>query len=348
MGEQAVLAMSVITGELVAKIDTKKFIPLVRQAASPRKLPHFLGSRLFLDFSDDADFKARLEELLRELHDAPRSMKPPLGPNPFAATAPTSPLPRRTASLAGMTSRGESILADDWFTGHASKANEALLKHGLLGAMEIRAGLHEPVAKSQVELLNAVRKAEIRTFGWPIGILLENRDEFRPRPVPDGIVAEVAIAEKSLSGAPSYDYWASRNNGDFYLLQSLFEDERAKAAVFFDTRIVRVTEAILFVSGLYSHLGVPGESRGTIRIVHQGLQGRTLGSAGGNRFVRPRQTSAQGAEAQVSDTVDGLRTNIVDHVMQILEPMFMLFDFAEFGRPVYADIVSKFVAGHVV
>ncbi len=33
--------------------------------------------------------------------------------------------------------------------------------------------------------------------------------------------------------------------------------------------------------------------------------------------------------------------------MNILEPMFMLFDYAEFGRPVYTDIVTKFAAGHI-
>ncbi len=283
----------VITGELVAKIDTKKFIPLVRQSVSPPRLPHFLGSRLFIDFSQDGDCDACLDELLRELHGAPRTTKPLLGPNPFAAVAPTPSAPVRVATLSGMTSRGASILLEDWFAGHAATANESLLKQNRTGAMELRAGLHEPIAKSQVELLNAVRKAEIRTFGWPMGILLESRDEYRPRPVTDGgIVAEIAIADKSLSGAPSYDYWAARNNGDFYLLQSLFEDERTTDAVFFDTRIVRVTEAILFIAGLYTHLGVPSEARATLRVAHLGLQNRTLRSAGGNRQVWPRQTTA--------------------------------------------------------
>jgi len=337
----------VITGELVAKIDTKKFLPLVRQASDPRRLPHFLGSRLYIDFSQDADFDARADELLRELHGAPRTTKPLIGPNPFAGIAPQAPPQPRVATLSGMTARGDSIVLEEWFGGHAATANETLMKHGRLGAMEIRAALHEPIAKSQLDLLNAVRKAEIRTFGWPIGILLENRDEYRPRPVTDGIVAEIAVPERSLSGVPSYDYWAARMNGDFYLLQSLFEDERVKDAIFFDTRIVRVTEALLFVAGLYSHLGLAGQSRATVRIAHQGLQGRALRSAGGNRHVWPRQTTAQRSEAQVSDTITGLRENIVDHVTQILDPVFMLFDFAEFNRAVYIDIVTKFAAGHV-
>ncbi|MBL0171691.1 MAG: hypothetical protein IPP90_13385 [Gemmatimonadaceae bacterium] len=166
-------------------------------------------------------------------------------------------------------------------------------------AMEIRSALHEPVTKSQLELLNAVRKAEIRPSVGLIGILLESRDEYRPRPTSDGIVAEVAIPEKSLSGTPTYDYWSARTNGDFFLIQSLFEDERTEKAVFFDTRIVRVTEALLFLCGLYDHLGVPPESRVTIGIAHHGLAGRTLTSAG-RRHVMPRTTAAGSSESQIS------------------------------------------------
>jgi hypothetical protein len=39
--------------------------------------------------------------------------------------------------------------------------------------MELRFGLHDPLSKSQVDLLNAVRKSEIHTFGWPIAVTLE-------------------------------------------------------------------------------------------------------------------------------------------------------------------------------
>ena len=58
-----------------------------------------------------------------------------------------------------------------------------------------------------------------------------------------------------MSGRQSYDYWAIRRNGDFYVLQSLFEDERGENLIFFNTRIVRVAEALMFASNLYTHLG---------------------------------------------------------------------------------------------
>ena len=55
----------------------------------------------------------------------------------------------------------------------------------------MRFGLHDGLNKSQIELLSAVRASQIKTFGWPIAVLLENRDEYRPRPFGDGIRGDV-------------------------------------------------------------------------------------------------------------------------------------------------------------
>ena len=55
----------VVTAEVIGSIDTIKFIPIVRNNASERKAPNFLGPRMYIDFSDDAQFEAKLEELTR-------------------------------------------------------------------------------------------------------------------------------------------------------------------------------------------------------------------------------------------------------------------------------------------
>ena len=116
----------------------------------------------------------------------------------------------------GITRAGAQLLSEPWFENERRVAEKGLTQLGLTGSMELRFGLHDELAKSQLELLNAVRKSEIHTFGWPIGVTLENRDEYKPRPYGDGIRAEVAIAKEELSGRESYDYWAARRNGDFY------------------------------------------------------------------------------------------------------------------------------------
>lgn len=76
----------IVTAELVANLGTNKFIPILRNVTGDRKVPVFLATRLYIDFSDDTEFDSRFEELLRELHKAPALEKPPIGKNPFAAT----------------------------------------------------------------------------------------------------------------------------------------------------------------------------------------------------------------------------------------------------------------------
>ena len=76
----------IVTAHVARATDTIKFVPIVRDNSGAPLLPGFLGQRLWLDFRDDGLFEQRLEELLRELHRAPRYKKPPLGPNPFAGS----------------------------------------------------------------------------------------------------------------------------------------------------------------------------------------------------------------------------------------------------------------------
>ena len=336
----------IVTAEIVQNIDTKKFIPVMRNNSAANKVPSFLGPRLYIDFSNDGEYRTKLEQLLREIHGAPSAVKPPLGPNPFSGSAPAA-TPVRTAGSTGLTPDGQPLLDDSWFQKENSLAVQGIVEANLHGHMELRFGLHEQIKKSQVELLYAVRKSEIHTFGWPIGITLEDRDEFKPRAYGDGIRAEVAIDRGDFSGRPSYDYWALRSNGDFYLLQSLFEDQRTENKLFFNTRIVRLAESLLFGANLYGHLGVTPETRMSIRVVHRGLKGRQLASSSFNRHVSPSATREEESQAEIVLEIGRIQPELVDSVRKVTEPLFMLFDFREFSEEVYSDIVRRFEAGEV-
>ena len=213
--------------------------------------------------------------------------------------------------------------------------------------MELRFALHEPINKSQIDLLNAVQESEIRTFGWPIGVTLNNREEFRPRPTSEGIRAEISITGKP-SQRTSYDYWTMRTSGDFYLLQSLFEDERAENEIFFNTRIVRVTEALMFAANLYENLGVAAESDLSVRISHRGFAGRQLTASSSRRHTLLAHVS-QAGESEVERTmqVGSIQSSMAETVKQVLAPMFMLFDFQQFEDRIYEDIVTRFTNGEV-
>ena len=335
----------IVTAEMVEAIETKKFIPIVRSNPSLSKTPKHLGPRLFIDFSDDAAYATSLETLRRELLGIPAAPKPPLGPNPFSALIPTNAAPARKVLGTGILATGGPLLAGKWFEAERAAAEAGMAKLGVKGGMELRFGLHSPVNKSQLDLLAAVRASEIDTFGWPIGITLENRNEYKPRPFGDGIRAEVAIQKDGLTGRESYDYWALAKTGDFYLLQNLFEDMRDEGKVFFNTRIVRVTEALMFAGGLYTHLGAPPDARLSVRVAHFGLASRTLTSAGGRRYVSPRTSVDDRCESETLVTLGSISETLVTDVQRLTAPLFMLFEFAEFSDEVYEDIVRKFEKG---
>lgn len=335
----------IITAEVVEAIETKKFIPLIRSNPSASKIPKHIGPRRHIDFTDDASYGASLETLCRELLGVPATGKPALGSNPFSSVVPTEASPPRVVTGTGSLETGEPLLGSKWFEGERATAQKGISALKLKGAMELRLALHSPVNKSQLDLLAAVRSSQIHTFGWPIGVVLENRDEYRPRPFGDGIRAEIAIERDALTGRESYDYWALAKNGDFYLCQNLFEDMREDGKIYFNTRIVRVTEALMFAGGLYSHIGVPPETRISVRVAHSGLSGRVLGSAGGRRHVWPRKCIDDRCETETVVTLGTVRETLVADVRLLTAPLFLLFEFAEFEDRIYEDIVRRFERG---
>jgi len=254
-------------------------------------------------------------------------------------------LVRRRRALVRPPSSPEEIIWDnEWLNAQFMEAVGGLERLPTGGRMLIKAALHPPkISKTQRELLDAARQAPIRTFGWPIGVFLTNRDDARPRPRADGITASV-----EGKAEPSYDYWALRRNGDFFSVKSIFEDKRQPDALFFNTRIVRVTETILYCLRLYAALGVDRASELSIGIEHRGLRGRTLGASSNTRDVGiPRRASENGSAVVVSGTLDEFEAHLVDKVKEILSPLFILFDFFELSDAVYEDIVSRFLKGEV-
>jgi hypothetical protein len=73
----------IVTAELVRDLGTAKFIPIVRQAATPPSLPTSVATRKYINLSESADRASEMQALLRELHSVPHE-KPPLGSSPFA------------------------------------------------------------------------------------------------------------------------------------------------------------------------------------------------------------------------------------------------------------------------
>jgi len=252
---------------------------------------------------------------------------------------------RRLAVVTPSASVAATPWDKEWIAAQRQAALQGLIVAGHRAFMEARFALDAPKpSKTQRELDDAASVAPITTFGWPIGIYLGNRDEYRPRPRADGIVAEIAI-----DGRSSYDYWAIQRSGDFYFLGSLFEDERDPTKIFFNTRIVRVTETLLYCARLYSRLEIDPTTPVNVAIRHGGLKGRFLGSSNPSRdFGPPGACVEDEVESEVRASLQEIESNLVSLVKRLVAPVLVLFDFFQPSDELYEEVVNNFVDGRVI
>lgn len=80
----------IVTADLLKDIDSNKVIPIIRQGGS-HKVPNFLRTKVFLDFSTDEQFEFSFDELVRDLHGAPLFEKPPVANSPFTPVRESGP-----------------------------------------------------------------------------------------------------------------------------------------------------------------------------------------------------------------------------------------------------------------
>lgn len=204
--------------------------------------------------------------------------------------------------------------------------------------MEIKFTLANPqVSVTQRILDDAARSAEIQKSSWPIGIYIP---EYKPKPRSDGIYVEIPNSKYH----PSYDYWAIRKNGAFYMLLSLLEESKIEDTIWIETRICRVTEALLYCARLYNRLGVETSHKVHFSIKHFGLKNKRFEyadnySSRAHNFV----SSEDELETQIEFKLSDIETNVVNFVKDILSPMFMLFDFYELEENNFENLVNKFI-----
>lgn len=262
----------------------------------------------------------------------------------------TKRIKRRAAMVRRTTPQDEMLTGEEpWYMALRSRGEAGLTAMKREGYMEVAANITPQLNYQQVQLRDAVRDAQVRTFGWPIGVMLDSRDEYRPRPTTDGIIAEVAIPPGSMTGHTSYDLWKLFRNGRFYTMLSLFEDERRPGTIFWDTRINRVTEALLFLVRLYRRLEASDTDQVTVQLRHKGLASRRLGAANPHRMMGDSITTTEDViDSRITASLSELEANLSEYVAQAVEPLFMLFDFFESPRQEIDRIVERFIAGEVV
>lgn len=231
---------------------------------------------------------------------------------------------------------------DEWIEKNREVALTGLNKSNKTGFMELKMSLPDSkLNASQVELLKIANSSRIHTVGWPIGAVLNNKDDFRPKPKTDGIAAEINIADRS------YQYWSIRKDGSYYLLDGLFEDFREPNSIFFNTRIVRITEAFLYAVRLYTSLNVQPDSRLLMGFRHGGLNGRNISATSSRSLGIHGKSSEDEVYTEVETSIERIEPDLVELVEKVTTPLFMVFDFFQLDKSVLSEIVNNFVDGKV-
>ncbi len=190
----------------------------------------------------------------------------------------------------------------------------------------------------QDELRRAMEQTQVHSFGWPIGLVM-TRPEYAPKPHPDGIRATI------LHKGSLFDYWALRTGRVFYLLKTLFEDQRSEGKIFVDTRIVRMAETLLCLSRLYRALHAGPEEKVVIRIQYTGLRGRILSTADPARIMEFDRVCVENeTESWIKERLKNIEPKLVDLVHAAVSELCSLFDYFPLSKEqVVQPLVEKFL-----
>jgi len=244
------------------------------------------------------------------------------------------PMPRRSFNEA-------------WLQRHRKAAQRGLATSGLKGSVETwHFSPDSSISKAQTELLTAARQAQVTSHGWPTGLVLDGEGDY-PKPLNDGIIAQISRGTESLGGT-RFVYWTLAKNGDFYSLMSLPEDSGDKTdhVMWFEYCIVRAAETLVHCSNLYRALGVEQGAHVEVTIRYQGLSGRYLRPEPGSR--RALLPDRRAIENEVTIPAVGFRledtsVQLAELVKKLCEPLFVLFDFTSLADRIYEEIVTAFI-----
>lgn len=229
----------------------------------------------------------------------------------------------------------------EWLEKTRNHVQEKLQILGVLGFMEVRASLLNNIVNiSQSALLDKANDSLINNFGWPIGVIFLEGD-IKPVPKSDGIESDISIVE-----GKHYDYSYYKKNGQFYTAVSHFEDSTGTNILNRATRIVRVTETLMFIARYYTNLGLSFNDPIEITIKHTGLKGRIL-REGFNSFTRIEKRSEEDeVETTIQVTINEIENNLVELVSKVIDPLLILFDFDKISKESLSSYVDNFVNGN--
>jgi hypothetical protein len=225
----------------------------------------------------------------------------------------------------------ENATGPEWFERHKRFALQGLQASGKSAFMEVRFSLSRvKVAASRLQLRAAAAASQVTSSARPFGMVgSEQTDE-------DGIAAQFS--------ARDYDYWALRENGDYFLLRSLSEAAEGTRHLWAGELVQQIAESLMFCSRLYTRLEVTPRAEVRIEIIYSGLAGWTLrvpAELGGGSYY-PSSTTVSETRNQASVVLGRIESDLSNLVKSLAGPLIEIFDFATLPDSDYKQMIDSF------
>ena len=193
-----------------------------------------------------------------------------------------------------------------------------------------------------IKLRDAANKAVTVRNSVPYNWIFDEAGNNWPTPINQGIVSEPNQDDKNNSNI--YLYFAIKNDGTIYFLNSLEEDWEDQGKYLQEIACIkRITENLIFSSNFYSNLEISFNSKFFIRIKYGNLYGRKYLFYGQHIFYGRNkfQTKANEFPCELEGVLKDInKVNLTNLVENSVNGLFELFDYFKEEK----SVISKCTA----
>lgn len=235
-----------------------------------------------------------------------------------------------------------------WLERTKSLPNDASPKfqHGSYSATIILDGDFPELSLNEFNM--RIQEGTRNHSGWPPFPYI-HRAVYRPSPIEGSIEAWFGPDEEGNFDKPSFsDFWRISPKGYFYTRKGFDEDGNYQGMepgkhLDISTPTRRIGEILLQVSYIAAAVGAENSSA-QVHLEWNGLAGRTLVSVGNPRRSMFRsgfyKCNQDQYEASTTRSVSSLSNALPEIVFELIEPLYVLFDFFQLPRSLVEDELS--------
>ena len=195
------------------------------------------------------------------------------------------------------------------------------------------------------KLRDTANKAITVRKSFPYNWIFDEMGKNWPIPTNRGIVSE--INQNGENSFKIYIYFAIKNDGTIYSLNSFDEDWEEQGKYLEETLCIkRITENLIFSSNFYSIMGIPPNTKISIRLKNGNLKERTFLFAEQKTFYFKTKfkTKADEIHCELKGNLEDInKENLTNLVEKSVNGLFELFDYYKEEKSVISKYVNIYI-----